>query len=163
MRVLVTGAAGHLGFNLVAALVSEGHAVRGSVRNLSNAAAVARVRAAGATDVVAAPLESGSALQAAMEGIDALVHTAAIYLLHAPGRDDEIVAASVDGVTAAMRAAHAARIQRIVLTSSIATLPMIPSGLPPVDTTLGSSPAAFRPATASSSHAAVTGTRPRAG
>lgn len=132
MKVLVTGAAGHLGFNLVAALVSEGHTVRGSLRCLSNSA-VARVKSAGATDVVAAPLDSGPALQAAMGGMDALVHTAAIYLLHAPGRDAEIVRASVDGVEAALRAAQAARIERIVLTSSIATLPMTPAGSPAVD------------------------------
>ena len=133
MKVLVTGAGGHLGFNLIGALVAAGHEVRGSLRSLADGRAVARLKAAGARDVVAAPLESEPRLRAAMDGMDALVHTAAVYLLHAPGRDAEIVSASVDGVERAFRAAGDARIRRIVLTSSIVTLPMTPPGAPAVD------------------------------
>jgi dihydroflavonol-4-reductase len=133
MKVLVTGAGGHLGFNLTAALASAGHTVRGSIRSLDDARAIARLQAAGAKEVVAAPLESGSALRAAMDGMDVLAHTAAIYLLHAPGRDAEIVSASVDGVDRALRAARDAGIRRVVLTSSVVTLPMTSRGAPPVD------------------------------
>ncbi len=133
MKVLVTGAGGHLGFNLVQALLAAGHDIRASLRSLDNSAAVARLEALGPVQVVAAPLESEAALRAAMDGMDALVHAAAVYLLHAPGRDAEIVSASVDGVERAFRAAKDAGIKRIVLTSSIVTLPLTPRGARPVD------------------------------
>lgn len=133
MKVLVTGAGGHLGFNLVPALVTAGHDVRASLRSVDDAAAVARVRSQGALEVVAAPLESETALREAMDGMDALVHTAAVYLFYAPGREHEIVSASVDGVERAFKAAKNARIKRVVLTSSIAALPLTPVGARPVD------------------------------
>ncbi len=58
MKVLVTGAGGHLGYNLVAALLEAGHQVRGSVRSLADTAAVTRLQALGPVEVVAAQLES---------------------------------------------------------------------------------------------------------
>ncbi|MDX2157053.1 MAG: NAD-dependent epimerase/dehydratase family protein [Hyphomicrobiaceae bacterium] len=131
MKVLVTGAGGHLGFNLVNALLGAGHAVRGSIRSRADAAAVARLETLGSVEVVGARLESDAELLAAMEGMDAVMHTAAVYLLFAPGREDEIVAASVDGVDRAMRAAKAARVGRVVLTSSVVALPLRPRGAQP--------------------------------
>jgi len=133
MKVLVTGAGGHLGFHLVGGMATAGHEVRASLRSIDDAGAVARMRAQGASDVVAAPLESAAALRAAMDGMDALVHAAAVYLLYAPDREHEIVSASVDGVERAFRAAKDAGIKRIVLTSSIATLPLVAPGDAAVD------------------------------
>lgn len=135
MKVLVTGAGGHLGFNLVRALLEAGHELRASLRTIDDTASVSRIESLGRVEVVAAPLESQQALRAAMDGMDALVHTAALYLLHAPGRDAEIVSASVDGVERAFRAAKDAGVKRIVLTSSVVTLPLTPPGSPPVDET----------------------------
>ena len=65
MKVLVTGAGGHLGFNLVQALLAAGHDIRASLRSLDDSAAVARLEALGPVQVVAAPLESEAALRAA--------------------------------------------------------------------------------------------------
>lgn len=132
MKVLVTGAGGHLGWNLVAALLDAGHQVRASIRSLDDGPAVARLTALGPVEVVEAQLESEAALRAAMDGVEGLIHAAAVYQLHAPGRDAQIVSASLDGVTRALRAAADARVRRIVLTSSIVTLPMVPPGAPAV-------------------------------
>lgn len=132
MKVLVTGAGGHLGYNLVAALLEAGHQVRGSVRSLADSAGVARLEALGPVEVVEAQLESQASLRAAMDGIEGLAHTAAVYQLYAPGREAEIVSASLDGVERALRAAADAGVRRVVQTSSIVSLPMTPPGSPPV-------------------------------
>ena len=52
MRVLVTGANGHIGFNLCRALVERGHTVRASVRSSAAPERVAALRALGAIEIV---------------------------------------------------------------------------------------------------------------
>lgn len=131
MRVLVTGANGHLGTNLVRELLTAGHTVRGSVRALADPARTAHVSALGPVELVEADLDKPSTLRAAMDGIDAVFHTAAVYTLFAPGQDAAIIRASVEGIDAAMKAAKDARVQRIVVTSSTATLPLRRPGEPP--------------------------------
>ena len=124
MKVLVTGANGHLGTNLVQDLLAAGHTVRGSVRDLADASKTAHLKALGAVELVEADLDRAASLRAAIDGMDAVVHTAAIYRLYAPGQDDEIVRASVEGIDTTLRAAHAVGVKRVVLTSSTATLPL---------------------------------------
>lgn len=133
MKVLVTGANGHLGANLIADLIAAGHAVRGSVRSLADASRTAHLRALGAVELVEADLDIPQSLRAAMEGQDAVMHTAAVYQLFAPGQADAIVRASVLGVEAALRAARDAGVKRIVVTSSTVTLPMTRPGDRPTD------------------------------
>ena len=132
MKVLVTGAGGHLGINLVKALLAAGHEVRGSIRSADDTDAVGALEALGDVEVVGARLESQPQLRAAMQGMDAVCHTAAVYQLYAPGRDAEIVSASVDGMERALRAARDAGVGRVVLTSSIVSLPMRSPGAPAV-------------------------------
>jgi dihydroflavonol-4-reductase len=128
MKVLVTGANGHLGYNLIRELLTAGHEVRGSVRDLHDPARTAHLIALGSVELVEADLGQPEQLRAAMDGIDAVCHTAAVYALYAPGREAEILAASIDGAEAAMRAAHDARVKKVVLTSSHVTLPMTRPG-----------------------------------
>lgn len=129
MRILVTGANGHLGTNLVSELLGAGHTVRGSVRSLGDAVRTDHLRALGPVELVEADLDQPDSLAAAMSGQDALLHAAAVYALHAPGRDDEIIRASVNGAEAALRAAHKAGVNRVVMTSSVVTLPLsLPGG-----------------------------------
>ncbi len=131
MRILVTGANGHLGTNLVADLIGAGHTVRGSLRNASDAARSDHLRALGAVEIVEGDLDRPDSLVAAMSGQDAVVHAAAVYALHAPGRENEIIRASVNGAEATLRAAHKAGVKRVVMTSSVVTLPMsLPGGAP---------------------------------
>jgi|LNFM01.1.fsa_nt_gb dihydroflavonol-4-reductase len=132
MRILVTGANGHLGTNLVADLLGAGHTVRGSVRGSTVAARTDHLRALGPVELVEGDLDRPDSLAAAMSGQDAVVHAAAVYALYAPGRDDEIIRASVNGAEVALRAAHKAGIKRVVLTSSVVTLPMSAPGGSPV-------------------------------
>ena len=131
MKILVTGANGHLGNNLVAALLKAGHTVRGSVRDAADPARTRHLAAQGPVELVSADVESEPALRAAMDGIDAVFHTAAVYTLFAPGRENEIIRASVEGVRNAMRAAKDARVRRFVLTSSCVALPLTRPGATP--------------------------------
>jgi dihydroflavonol-4-reductase len=131
MRVLVTGGNGHLGYNLVRGLVDAGHTVRASVRSLSDPARTSALRQLGNVELVEAELGRPDRLRAAMEGIETLFHAAAVYSYFEPGRDAEIMDASVKGAEAALRAAADAGVRKVVLTSSVVTLPLTAPGAPP--------------------------------
>lgn len=135
MQVLVTGANGHLGFNLVKALLAAGHRVRGSVRSLADSAKSAPLTALGGVELVAAELGRPDQLRAAMEGVELVFHTAAVYSIATRGRETEILDASIKGAEAALRAAADARVRKVVMTSSVVTLPLTAPGASPVDET----------------------------
>jgi len=73
-RVLVTGATGGLGLATVAALRAEGYAVRATGRNV---AAAGRLAAMGA-DFVPADLTEFAGLPRLCEGVDSVIHAAAL-------------------------------------------------------------------------------------
>lgn len=131
MHALVTGGNGHLGYNLVKALLDGGHAVRASVRSLADTAKTAPLRQLGRVELVEAELERPEQLRAAMEGIEVLFHAAAVYAYIDDGREQEIMDAAVKGAEAALRAAADARVRKVVLTSSAVTVPLTAPGAPP--------------------------------
>ena len=131
MNILVTGANGHLGFNLVSQLLQTDHKIRGSIRSFKDTSKLERIKAAGDVEVVAADLNSYDQLREAMEGIDILFHTAAIYAYVAPGKDSEIINASIKGIENAFHAAADAKIKKIILTSSVVALPLTLPDAPP--------------------------------
>lgn len=132
MHALVTGANGHLGFNLVLALRAAGHRVRASVRSLADAAKAAPLRALGDVDLVQADVTDEAAMRTACAGADVLFHVAAVYSLTEAGRDGEILHAARAGTEAALRAAASAGVGHVVMTSSAVTLPLTAPGAPPV-------------------------------
>ncbi|HEY0877623.1 MAG TPA: NAD-dependent epimerase/dehydratase family protein [Zeimonas sp.] len=136
MRALVTGANGHLGYNLVSSLLAEGHRVRASVRKLDDESRTARLRALGDVELVEAKLERPEQLRAAMEGIECLFHAAATYVYVATGREQEILDDSIRGADAALNAAADAGVRKVVFTSSLVTLPLTLRGAAPSDETL---------------------------
>lgn len=131
MRILVTGANGHLGQNLLRELKSRGHLLRASVRSLKDPLKTKRIAALG-IEAVEADLDNPTSFRAAMEGIEVVCHTAAVYAIVAHGRESEILKASIDGVEVAMRAAKDAGVKKFVLTSSVVTLPLTKPGAPAV-------------------------------
>jgi dihydroflavonol-4-reductase len=133
MRVLVTGANGHLGLNLVPQLLARGHKVRGSVRSIADSRKTAPLRALGNVELVEADLYKPTQVRAALEGIDVLFHLAAVYA-YVPtlGREEEeVVRPSVEGADNVLRAAADAKVGKVVFTSSLVTLPLTKSGAPP--------------------------------
>ncbi len=116
-RVLVTGASGFVGSAVARALKARGADVVCLVRQSS---------ARGNLNDLSAQLSYGdmrdqASVQAAANGARYLFHVAADYRIWA--RDpEEIVSANREGTEAVMRAALACGVERIVYTSSVATL-----------------------------------------
>jgi dihydroflavonol-4-reductase len=134
--ILITGASGFVGAAVVRQLLAAGHAVRALVRPTS-----ARANLDGlAAEIVQGDLRDAASLAGAMAGIRFVFHVAADYRLWAR-RPQEIVQTNVEGTRALMEAALRAGVERIVYTSSVATLKARPDG-GPSDETLPLEPAA---------------------
>ncbi len=85
MYVAVTGASGFIGSHVVAALRHKGHKVRCLVRNVAKAGTALEMHGLGeddSIDIVEADLNDASALKAGLEGVDSVVHVAAIFSLN---------------------------------------------------------------------------------
>ena len=116
-RVLVTGASGFVGSAVALALIEAGM----QVRVLARATSPTRNLEGLAAERVIGDMRDPASMKAAMTGARYLFHVAADYRLWAPDPDD-IMRANVEGAKATMEAALAAGVERIVYTSSVATL-----------------------------------------
>lgn len=117
MRVLVTGATGCVGANIVEALLKRGYTVRALRRETSSLAALAGLDPELATgDVMDAP-----SLLAAMEGCAGVFHAAAIsqYWRNKP---ETIYTINVEGTRNVLQAARETGVRRVVFTSSAGAL-----------------------------------------
>jgi dihydroflavonol-4-reductase len=111
-RVLVTGASGYIAGHVVAELRSHGYLVRGTARRPVE----------GLDDVVTADLSRDEGWAAAVRGCDHVMHVASPFPDGRPKSDDELVRPAVDGTLRVLRAAAAAGVKRVVMTSSIAAV-----------------------------------------
>lgn len=104
MRVLVTGITGRIGANLAAALVHEGHAVRGLVWSRD-----ARVEKLKALDVelVDGTLTSADDVRAAVDGVEAVYHLGGAFQGGGPFTEDEYFEINVRGTYLMLEAARA--------------------------------------------------------
>ncbi len=125
--ILVTGASGFIAKHLLLQLLEAGHTVRGSIRSLAREEEVREAirphltepeRADKNLSFVALDLARDEGWDAAMEGMDALMHTASPFPLEQPKNAEEIVRPAVDGALRALRAAQKAGIARVIMTSS---------------------------------------------
>jgi dihydroflavonol-4-reductase len=115
--VFVTGASGFVGSAVARRLKDKGFRLRLAVRASSRRDNLEGLDA----DVVVADIKDRAALEKAMAGCRYLFHVAADYRLWAKN-PEEIVRNNRDGTLAPMQAALAAGVERIVYTSSVATL-----------------------------------------
>jgi dihydroflavonol-4-reductase len=120
---LVTGVAGFLGSAVARAAAAAGHQLRGVVRSSSPRANLADFPG----ELVEADLRDRAAVAAAMTGVTRVIHVAADYRLWAPD-PEEIVRNNRASTAAVMEAALAAGVERVVYTSSVATLLPDPAG-----------------------------------
>ncbi|MBV9076453.1 MAG: NAD-dependent epimerase/dehydratase family protein [Methylobacteriaceae bacterium] len=115
-RVLVTGASGFVGSAVAHAARAAGYAVRVLVRPASP-----RANLDPADEVAVGDLREPATLGPALAGTRYLFHVAADYRLWARN-PDELIRTNRDGTVALMEAALCAGVERIVYTSSVATL-----------------------------------------
>jgi dihydroflavonol-4-reductase len=125
MTSLVTGGSGFVGAAIVRRLLDAGHEVRALVRPTSPRANLEGLD----VEVVTGDLLDFESVAAAAKGCDALFHVAADYRLWTPN-PAEIYECNVTGTANVIHAAVAAGVSRIVYTSSVATLGIVPGGAP---------------------------------
>jgi dihydroflavonol-4-reductase len=128
-QVLVTGASGFVGSAVARKLVEAGFSVRALVR-----ASSPRFHLDGLDlEYAVGDLLDPASLRPAMAGAQYLFHVAADYRLWSSDRD-EIYRNNIAGTRAIMEAALEAGVERVVYTSSVATLALTVGG-PPSDET----------------------------
>ncbi|HVO15965.1 MAG TPA: hopanoid-associated sugar epimerase [Alphaproteobacteria bacterium] len=125
MTALVTGATGFVGSAVARKLLEAGETVRVLARPGSDRRNIVDLK----VEVIEGDLRDRASLERALRGCSALFHVAADYRLWVP-RPDEIYQANVEGSRNIVLAAAEAGVGRIVYTSSVAVLGLIPGGTP---------------------------------
>ncbi len=130
MRALVTGATGFVGSAVARALCAAGWQVRALARAGADRSNLDGV----AVEIVAGDLADDASLDRAMTGCTGLFHVAADYRLGA--RDpSQLYRTNVEGTRSILRAARDAAVERVVYTSSVATIGIPAGGLPGAEDT----------------------------
>ena len=124
---IVTGASGYIAQHIIHQLLDSGWHVRGSVRSMAKGALVMQsLKAAlpNRTDLdaclsfVELDLSSDLGWDTALDGCDALLHTASPFPLEMPKNENEIILPAVEGAKRALRSAKMAGVKRVIFTSS---------------------------------------------
>ena len=123
-KVLVTGASGYIAGFVVKALIDDGWSVSGTIRSLAKANAVRASLGLSADQLplTAADLTHDAGWAEAAAGCDFVQHIASPLPTGAISRDDDVIIPARDGALRAVRAAQAAGVKRVVMTSSVAAM-----------------------------------------
>ena len=117
MTTLVTGATGFVGGNLARALAERDEDVRALVRPTSNDLALRDIN----VRRIMGDLLSPDSLDQAVSGCETVYHCAANYSFWSRQRED-IYQTNVRGTRNLLEAARAARVRKVVFTSSVSTI-----------------------------------------
>lgn len=126
--VLVTGGSGFVGAHCILALLEQGHRVRTTVRHAGREETVRTMLGVGGADpgdaleFAHADLESDDGWAEAVAGCTYVLHVASPFPPAAPKHEDELIVPARDGALRVLKAAHAAGVRRVVLTSSFAAI-----------------------------------------
>src|ERR1700721_3056811 len=126
--ILVTGGSGFIGGHCILQLLAAGHRVRTTVRNLAREPEVrallqrAGVDAGESLSFVAADLTADAGWAQAVEGCDYVLHVASPFPAGVPKHEDELIIPAREGALRVLRAARAAGVKPVELTSSFAAL-----------------------------------------
>jgi len=130
VRALVTGATGFVGAAVARALCAAGWDVRALARSGSDQRNLRHLR----VEIAGGDLNDPVSLEAAARGCEALFHVAADYRLGVR-HPEQLYRTNVEGTRNVLNAADAARVARIVYTSSVATVGLPADGSPGTEAT----------------------------
>jgi len=126
--VLVTGGSGFIGGHCILQLLQAGYRVRTTVRSLSREADVRAMLKVGGAEpgdrltFAAADLMSDDGWAEAVAGCAYVLHVASPFPSQLPKHEDELIVPAREGALRVLRAARAAGVKRVVLTSSFAAV-----------------------------------------
>jgi len=125
-RVAVTGASGYIALHVIAALLDEGHEVRGTLRDMARGdnirAGLAKQTEVSKLTFVEADLTSDNGWDEAFAGCQYVHHIASPIPIVQPKNHDELIIPARDGALRALGAASRAGVERVVMTSSVAEI-----------------------------------------
>ena len=117
MRCLITGASGLVGANLVEAAAQHGYAVRAMIRKNSSLKALQGLNYESAFGDVT----DAASLEAAMRAVDIVFHVAAVAT-YWKADVQQMYHVNIEGTRNVLQAARAAKVKRVVFTSSVSAL-----------------------------------------
>ncbi|HWA01552.1 MAG TPA: aldehyde reductase [Caulobacterales bacterium] len=126
--VLVTGGSGFIASYCILDLLAAGYQVKATVRNLKREAEVRTTLAAAGAPALdklsfhAADLEGDEGWGEAVAGCAFVLHVASPFPQGAPKHEDDLIIPAREGALRVLRAAKAAGVKRVVLTSSFAAI-----------------------------------------
>src|SRR5262245_21667238 len=127
-NVLVTGGSGFIATHCILQLLSAGHRVRTTVRNLAREPEVRALLKQGGAEpgdslqFFAANLEADTGWAEAVAGCDYVLHVASPFPAKVPKHEDELIIPAREGTLRVLRAARDAGVKRVVQTSSFAAI-----------------------------------------
>jgi len=130
--VVVTGASGFVGSQIVKELLDHGYRVRGSVRSPDRVRAEGHLTAMAGSerlDLVAADLNQPGSFDPIMDGVEHVIHAASPYAVSVDDPQRDLVDPALNGTRSVLASAAASgSVQRIVVTSSFAAVTDEPEG-----------------------------------
>lgn len=120
-KVVVTGANGHVGNNLVRELLKQGYDVRATVRDINDPKKTKVLKELG-VEIVQADLLDKESLIKAFTGCEGLFQIAAGFKMHTKDLELDVRRPALEGTINALEAAKEANIKKVVYTSSIAAI-----------------------------------------
>ncbi|WKZ35915.1 MAG: aldehyde reductase [Anaerolineales bacterium] len=125
--ILVTGASGFVAIHTILQLLEQGYNVRGTIRSLSKESEVRGtiskyVQANDRLEFTPADLRQDAGWDEAMKNVGHVLHVASPFPLFEPKHEDELIIPAVQGTLRVLRAAHKAKVRRVVQVSSNAAI-----------------------------------------